>query len=106
MGGLNDTGPTPKCVLGTQTTGCNTLWQTPHASHNNGKEVDIAVSNLGAVTLKLLLRQVILDNKYGNNPAIAHCEGDVNLVTPVSSCKSITGNSNGLATHIHVVFGN
>ncbi|PWU79185.1 MAG: hypothetical protein DLM72_18855 [Candidatus Nitrosopolaris wilkensis] len=99
-GGLNDIGPSSTCNAN-----CNVLWQTPHASHNNGKEVDVKVGNLGVITYKLLLRQVILDNKA--NPAhLAHCEGDINLITPVHSCIPITHNANGLATHIHIFFTN
>ncbi|VFJ12609.1 PKD domain-containing protein [Candidatus Nitrosocosmicus franklandus] len=94
----------------------NGHWINPHVSHNSGKEVDIGFLNRNGAPMtdnhKLLLREVIRDNNYGNQPTILRCEGGNNLL-PVNGlagngCTEIV---NGrivplITDHIHVNFAN
>lgn len=53
---------------------------------------------------RLLLRQVIKDNKYGNFKSIVPCGGWINIVTPSPQC--VQQGFAALANHLHVDFTN
>ena len=54
-------------------------WKPPHSTHNTSKELDIAVSNLVDDQHKMLLGQVIEDEK-SDVKNIGKCEGLDNLI--------------------------
>lgn len=98
-GGLSDIGPPNICSGGNP---CK-LWNPPHATHNDGKQIDIGINGLDN-NRRLLLREVITDNQYGNFENIVPCEGGINLITPVPSCEP--QGFSALANHIHINFRN
>lgn len=99
-GGLLDIGPRG-CLQDYDGPGPNPdepcrFWQYPHKTHNNGKVVDIGISELDA-DHKLLLRYIISQDP--NFDQIENCEGRYNILAAAGRCT-------GPATHIHATFVN
>lgn len=84
----------------------NGNWQTPHATHNTGKVIDIGFrdrnDNQMDLGHKLLLRQVIRANS--NYQSIERCEGGINIHIPSHDCER--HHFPAIATHIHASFTN